>query len=54
MSMEPDGSRLVFRIKHFAPGLVGWEEKDAAITLDLVRLTEDEAVFLKRGESGRL
>ncbi|HKO32612.1 MAG TPA: DUF6265 family protein, partial [Candidatus Limnocylindria bacterium] len=48
--MEPDAARLVFRIKHFAPGLVGWEEKDAAVTLDLVKLTDGEAVFLKRGE----
>ncbi|HKO34655.1 MAG TPA: DUF6265 family protein, partial [Candidatus Limnocylindria bacterium] len=48
MSMEPDAARLVFRIKHFAPGLVGWEEKDAAVTLDLVKLTDGEAVFLKR------
>jgi hypothetical protein len=50
MSMEPEESRLVFRIKHFAPGLLGWEEKDAAVTLDLVRLSDGEAVFLKRGE----
>jgi len=50
MSMEPDGARLIFRIKHFAPGLVGWEEKDAAVTLDLVRLIDGEAIFLKRGE----
>jgi hypothetical protein len=50
LSMEPDDGRLVFRIKHFAPGLVGWEEKDAAVTLDLVRVGEGEAVFLKRGE----
>ena len=50
MSMEPDAAHLVFRIKHFAPGLIGWEEKDAAVTLDLVKLTDGEAVFLKRGE----
>ncbi|HET9541227.1 MAG TPA: DUF6265 family protein [Candidatus Limnocylindria bacterium] len=50
MSMEPDEARLVFRIKHFAPGLVGWEGKDAAVTFDLVQLTDGEAVFLKRGE----
>ena len=50
MSMEPDGRHLVFRIKHFAPGLVGWEEKDAAVTLDLVQVTDGEAAFLKRGE----
>jgi hypothetical protein len=50
MSMEPDDDRLVFRIKHFAPGLVGWEEKDAAVTLDLVAVRDGEAVFSKRGE----
>jgi hypothetical protein len=50
LSMEPEDGRLVFRIKHFAPGLVGWEEKDAAVTLDLVGLGDGEAVFLKRGE----
>jgi len=50
MSMEPDDRRLVFRIKHFGPGLTGWEEKDAAVTLDLVGLTDGEASFLKRGE----
>ena len=43
--MEPDDARLVFRIKHFAPGLVGWEEKDAAVTLDLVRLNEARPCF---------
>ncbi|HET6820731.1 MAG TPA: DUF6265 family protein [Candidatus Limnocylindria bacterium] len=50
LTLEPDGDRLIFRIKHFAPGLVGWEEKDQAVTLDLVSLREGEAVFLKRGE----
>ena len=50
MAMEPDGARLVFRIKHFATGLVGWEEKDDAVTLDLVHCDEDQAIFLKRGE----
>lgn len=50
MSMEPDEDRLIFRIKHFAPGLAGWEEKDEAVTLDLVALRDGEAVFLKRGE----
>jgi hypothetical protein len=50
LTMEPDGEQLVFRIKHFGPGLAGWEEKDAAVTLDLVSLRDGEAVFLKRGE----
>jgi hypothetical protein len=50
LTMEPDGDRLVFRIKHFGPGLVGWEEKEDAVTLDLVALRDGEAIFLKRGE----
>jgi hypothetical protein len=50
LSLEPERDRLVFRIKHFGPGLVGWEEKDAAVTLDLISVREGEAVFLKRGE----
>ena len=50
LTMEPDGDRLVFRIMHFGPGLVGWEERDAAVTLDLVSLRDGEAVFLKRDE----
>ncbi|HEY7527504.1 MAG TPA: DUF6265 family protein, partial [Candidatus Limnocylindria bacterium] len=50
LTLEPDGDRLIFRIKHFGPGLVGWEEKDEAVTLDLVSLREGEAIFLKRGE----
>lgn len=50
LSLEPDGDQLVFRIKHFAPGLIGWEEKDAAVTLDLVSVRDGEAIFMKRGE----
>ncbi|HET6381407.1 MAG TPA: DUF6265 family protein [candidate division Zixibacteria bacterium] len=30
MSVEPEGSGLVCRIKHFDPGLRGWQEKTAA------------------------
>ena len=50
LTMEPDGGQLVCRIKHFAPGLVGWEEKDEAVTLDLVALRDGEAIFRKRDE----
>ena len=41
---EEDG--LVMRIKHFDPGLKGWEEKEAAVNFDLVQVTEQEAIFL--------
>jgi hypothetical protein len=50
MVVEPEGSGLVFRIKHFDPGLRGWEEKDESVALDLVELTDGQATFLKRGE----
>jgi hypothetical protein len=50
LTVEPEGDGLVWRIKHFGRGLVGWEEKDAPVTLDLVRLDGSEAVFLKRGD----
>ena len=49
-SVEPEEDRLVFRIKHFGPGLNGWEEKDDAVTLDLVAAHDGEAIFFKRGE----
>jgi hypothetical protein len=42
---EEDGVRL--RIKHFNPGLVGWEEKDESVAFSLVQLEEQKAVFLK-------
>jgi hypothetical protein len=51
MSIEPDGERLAFRLKHFAPGLVGWEERDEAVTLDLFALEAERASSLKRGEA---
>jgi hypothetical protein len=40
---------LVLRIKHFNPGLKGWEEKDEAVNFDLVALAGQEATFLRQG-----
>ncbi len=51
LTVEPEGEHLVWRIKHFGPGLVGWEERDAAVALDLVALDDGKAMFLKRGEA---
>jgi hypothetical protein len=51
LTVEPENDRLVWRIKHFGPGMVGWEERDGAVTLDLVALGDEEATFLKRGEA---
>lgn len=49
LTIEPDGDQLLMRIKHFSPGLIGWEEKDQAVTLILVRLQPGEASFYRLG-----
>ena len=49
LTIEPDGNTLLMRIKHFGPGLIGWEEKDQAVTLALVGLQTGEAIFYRLG-----
>jgi hypothetical protein len=49
ITLDGEGEGLVCRFKHFNRDLSGWEEKDEALTLDLVALTETDAVFLRRG-----
>lgn len=46
-AIEQEGEFVFFRIKHFDPGLVGWEEKDRAHQFLLVRLQGTEALFLE-------
>jgi len=50
ITLDADGEGVVCRFKHFDRNLVGWEEKEVPLTLDLVALTPERAVFLKRGE----
>jgi hypothetical protein len=40
---------VMMRIKHFSPGLKGWEEKDRAVDFLLVQLDGTEAVFFQMG-----
>jgi len=49
LTIEPDGDIWLMRIKHFGPGLIGWEEKDQAVTLALVGLQTGEAIFYRLG-----
>jgi hypothetical protein len=42
--VETDGS-LVFRIKHFGPDLVGWEEKSQSVDFPLVAVEKNTAYF---------
>ena len=48
--IEPDRDQLVIRIKHFNPGLQGWEEKDQAVSFSLVELDSKKAVFIQQGK----
>lgn len=53
MTLGLEDEQAVLRIKHFNPGLLGWEEKDESVQYALVSLKEGEAVFVRRGESDR-
>ena len=44
----------VLRLKHFHPGLRGWEEKDEAVTFPMTELAGRRAVFLETDGSTRL
>lgn len=52
MSIEPEDERVMLRIKHFYPGLKGWEEKEEAAEFLLVQLQGQEAVFLQVNKPG--
>jgi hypothetical protein len=45
MSIEPQGSVPVFRIKHFDPGLLGWESQTESIEFPFVNMAEDSISF---------
>lgn len=47
--LEPVDDTVLFRIKHFHPGLIGWEEMDRCVTFLLVALGPGEAVFHQQG-----
>lgn len=49
LTIEPQDDHLAMHIKHFDPGLIGWEEKDQVVTLVLVKVSEREAVFYRAG-----
>jgi hypothetical protein len=45
MLIEQTDDGVVLRIKHFSPGLDGWEAKDESLDLDLTMTQEGKAVF---------
>lgn len=48
LTLEPHEGQVMMRIKHFNPGLKGWEEKDASIEFLLVQVAAREAIFLQQ------
>jgi hypothetical protein len=51
LTIEQGTNGPVLRLKHFNPGLVGWEEKAEAVTCPLVHAAPNEAVFDSGGEN---
>ena len=45
ITITAEGDEVVFRLKHFSRGMVGWEEKDESLTAKLTHLSENEVVF---------
>lgn len=50
-AIEPEGDGVIMRVKHFDPGLVGWEAQNAAHNFYLVYLESNRAVFYERDEA---
>ena len=48
MTIGLEENLISLSIKHFNPGLIGWEDKDQAVTYDLVQHESHELVFFKR------
>ncbi len=50
MTIEPSEEGPQLRIKHYDPGLVGWEEKTESVKFRLIELGDRRAVFETRKE----
>jgi hypothetical protein len=51
MTIAVEGQEVVLRIKHYDPGLTGWEEKGESVTYPLVQVDSGGAIFYKRGSA---
>ena len=54
LTIEQTANGPVLRLKHFDPGLVGWEEKAQASSYPLVRWKPNEAVFERNDKGTRI
>lgn len=44
-TLEPESESVVYRVKHFDPGMKGWEEKNEYVSFPLVKLEHNKAYF---------
>jgi hypothetical protein len=51
LTIEQTGAGPVLRLRHFDPGLVGWEEKAQAASYPLLRFQPNQAVFERTDKS---
>ena len=52
--IEMSSAGPVLRLKHFHPGLKGWEEKDEVFSYPLIELRKERAVFERADKNSRL
>lgn len=48
MTLAIEGDEIILRIKHFNPGLQGWETQDESVIFVLVGLEAGKAIFYQR------
>ena len=54
MAIEMTADRPVLRLRHFSPGLIGWEEKTQVYSYPLVSFRPGEAVFERPDKATRI
>jgi len=52
--IEQAGNVPVMKLRHFNPGSIGWEEKNAPLEYPLIALKDNRAVFQAKDQSLRL
>jgi hypothetical protein len=54
MSIEQGTHRPVLRLKHFNPGLIGWEEKNESLIFNPVDYGKNEVSFMRDDKSTKI
>jgi hypothetical protein len=52
LTLEASDDGVTLKLKHFGPGLVGWEDKAASVVFDLAESAGGRAVFEQRSGDG--